>query len=61
MTKSVRSINVVVRLDIQGYNLNDDAINDVINNMVYNFIYDNYYAQILNYKIIDTYIPTPNN
>lgn len=59
MTKSIRSVNITVRLDIEGSDLdNDEIILEVINNMSYEFIYDNYYTRILNTEIVDTFVPS---
>lgn len=59
MTKSIKSVNIVVRLDIEGNNLDRESLEDVIHNMEYEFSYDNYYVRILNTEIIDTFVSYP--
>lgn len=60
MTDSVRSVNILVRLDFKGRDLSRENIEEAINNMEYNFIYDDYYLKILNTEIIDTFVPNPS-
>lgn len=59
MTKSVRSVNVLVRLDLTGHDLSNEVIEDVIDNMEYSFVYEDSYATIINTEIIDTFVPDP--
>jgi hypothetical protein len=60
MTKSVRSVNVLVRIDLEGHDLSNNVIEDVINNMEYSFVYEDDYATIMNTEIIDSFVPDPN-
>jgi hypothetical protein len=56
MTKSVRSVNITVRLDFQGNDVSNDAIEEAIDNMEYDFTYDDYYLRIVNTEIVDTFV-----
>ena len=56
MTQSVRSVNIIVRLDFQGNDVSNDAIEEAINNMEYSFTYDDYYLRIINTEIVDTFV-----
>ena len=56
MTKSVRSINVLVRLDFKGDDVSSDAIKEALYNMEYSFTYDDYYLKIVNTEIVDTFV-----
>ena len=56
MTQSVRSVNIIVRLDFQGNDVSRDAIEEAINNMEYDFTYDDYYLRIVNTEIVDTFV-----
>ena len=56
MTQSVRSVNIIVRLDFQGNDVSRDAIEEAINNMEYDFTYDDYYIRIVNTEIVDTFV-----
>ena len=56
MTQSVRSVNIIVRLDFQGNDVSRDAIEEAINNMEYDFTYDYYYLRIVNTEIVDTFV-----
>lgn len=60
MTDSVRSINILVRLDFKGKDLSKENIEEAINNMEYNFVYDDYYLKIVNTEIVDTFVPNPS-
>lgn len=59
MTQSVRSVNIIVRLDFKGNDVSNDTIEEAINNMEYEFTYDNYYLKIVNTEIIDSFVPDP--
>lgn len=56
MTQSVRSVNIIVRLDFQGNDVSTDAIEEAIANMEYDFTYDDYYLKIVNTEIVDTFV-----
>jgi hypothetical protein len=56
MTKSIRSVNVIVRLDFEGYDISNEFINEAINNMEYSFTYSDDYLRILNYEILDSFV-----
>ena len=56
MTKSVRSVNITVRLDFQGNDVSNDVIEEAIDNMEYDFTYDDYYLRIVNTEIVDTFV-----
>lgn len=53
MTKSVRSVNVLVRLDFIGHDVGDDSINEAIANINYSFHYDDDYLRLVNSEIVD--------
>lgn len=59
MTKSVRSVNILVRLDLEGHDLSRDVIREIIDNMEYSFNYDDDYSRIMNTEIIDSFVPDP--
>lgn len=52
MTESVRSVNIIVRLDFKGNDVSKEAIREAIDNMEYSFTYDDYYLKIINTEII---------
>lgn len=52
MTQSVRSVNIIVRLDFKGHDVSDNAIKEAIDNMEYNFTYDDYYLRIVDTEIV---------
>lgn len=56
MTKSVRSVNVLVRLDFQGDDVSRNVIEEALDNMEYDFTYDDYYLKIVNTEIVDTFV-----
>lgn len=56
MTQSVRSVNIIVRLDFKGNDVSNDAIEEAINNMEYSFTYDDYYLRIVDTEIVDTFV-----
>lgn len=56
VTQSVRSVNIVVRLDFQGNDVSRETIEEAINNMEYDFTYDDYYLKIVNTEIVDTFV-----
>jgi hypothetical protein len=58
MTQSVRSVNIIVRLDFKGNDVSNDAIEEAIHNMEYNFTYDDYYLKIINTEIVDSFVST---
>lgn len=57
MTQSVRSVNIIVRLDFKGNDVSNDTIEEAINNMEYSFTYDDYYLRIVDTEIIDSFVP----
>jgi uncharacterized protein related to proFAR isomerase len=56
MTQSVRSVNIIVRLDFKGDDVSHDAIEEAINNMDYSFNYDDYYLKIIDAEIVETFV-----
>ena len=57
MTQSVRSVNIIVRLDFKGDDVSNDAIEEAINNMDYSFNYDDYYLKIIDdAEIVETFV-----
>ena len=56
MTKSVRSVNIIVRLDFEGHDVSNETIEEAISNMEYSFTYDDYYLRILNHEIVDSFV-----
>lgn len=56
MTKSVRSVNILVRLDFQGNDVCDKSIEDAINNMGYNFEYSDDYVTIMGSEIVESFV-----
>lgn len=59
MTQSVRSVNIIVRLDFKGNDVSLDAIEEAINNMEYDFHYDDDYLRIINTEILESFVPDP--
>lgn len=59
MTQSVRSVNIIVRLDFKGDDVSRDAIEEAISNMEYYFTYDDSYLKIVNTEIIESFVPDP--
>jgi hypothetical protein len=57
MTDSVRSVNILVRLDFKGKDLSNENIQEAIDNMEYSFVYDDYYTRIINTEIVDSFVP----
>lgn len=57
MTDSVRSVNILVRLDFKGKDLSNENIQEAIDNMEYSFTYDDYYTRIINTEIVDSFVP----
>lgn len=55
MTKSVRSINIVVRLDFMGHDVSRHNIENAINNMEYNFSYEDSHIRLVDSEIIETF------
>jgi hypothetical protein len=53
MTKSVRSVNVLVRLDFIGNDVTNDSIKEALDNLDYNFSYSDDYIQIVNTEIVN--------
>lgn len=53
MTKSVKSIKIIVRLDLQGHDLSQESIESIIQNMDYQFIYEDTYAKIIDSEVIE--------
>lgn len=56
MTKSVRSVNITVRLDFIGDDVTNATIEEAINNMVYSFDYSDNYLRIVDTEIVDTFV-----
>lgn len=56
MTKSVRSVNITVRLDFMGHDVSNEYIEEAINNMEYDFHYDDDYLRIVDTEIVDTFV-----
>jgi len=56
MTKSVRSVNVLVRLDFIGHDVSNESIEEALNNMNYEFSYDDDYLRIVNTEIVETFV-----
>lgn len=56
MTKSVRSVNILVRLDFVGHDVSNQAIQDAFNDMDYNFSYEDDFVKIVNTEIVDTFV-----
>lgn len=52
MTESIRSVNIVVRLDFKGHDVSNDTIKEAIANMEYDFHYNDYYLRIIDTEII---------
>lgn len=59
MTKSVRSVNVLVRIDFIGDDVSNDSIQEALNDMNYNFSYEDNYVRIVNTEIVDTFVDGP--
>lgn len=59
MTKSVRSVNVVVRIDFIGNDVSNDSVQEALHNMEYNFSYEDDYIRIVDTEIVDTFINDP--
>lgn len=60
MTESVRSVNILVRIDFKGHDVGNESIEEALSNMEYNFIYDNYYLRIIDTEILDSFVPDNN-
>lgn len=56
MTKSVRSVNVVVRIDFIGNDVSNDSVQEALHNMEYNFSYEDDYIRIVDTEIVDTFV-----
>lgn len=54
MTKSPRSVYVIVRLDFHGNDVSNESIDDAIANMDYSFHYDDDYLRLIDSEIIET-------
>lgn len=59
MTKSVRSVNVVVRIDFIGNDVSNDSVQEALHNMEYNFSYEDDYIRIVDTEIVDTFVDDP--
>lgn len=53
MTRSPRSVYVVVRLDFLGHDTGDDSIKEALENINCNINYDDDYLSLINSQIID--------
>lgn len=56
MTKSVRSVNVLVRIDFIGHDVSNQSITDAINNMEYSFTHEDDHIRIVDSEIIETFV-----
>lgn len=56
MTKSVRSVNILVRLDFVGHDVTTESIEEALANMNYTFSYEDTYLRIVNTEIVDTFV-----
>lgn len=54
MTESIKSVNIIVRLDLKGHDLSPNSIEEVINNMDYEFSYQDNHVRIVDYEIVDS-------
>lgn len=61
MTKSVRSVNVLVRLDFMGHDVSNESIEEALHNMNYEFSYDDDYLRIVDTEVIGTSFPSGNS
>lgn len=61
MTESVRSVNVLVRIDFKGHDVGNESIEEALHNMNYSFSYDDDYLRIINTEIVDTFVPSTEN
>lgn len=59
MTKSVRSVNVLVRLDFVGHDVTNESIREALSNMDYNFNYEDNFVRIVDTEIVDTFVEYP--
>ena len=59
MTKSVRSVNVIVRIDFIGDDVSNDSVEAALHNMEYNFSYEDDYIRIVDTEIVDTFVRDP--
>jgi hypothetical protein len=59
MTKSVRSVNVLVRLDFIGHDVSNESIEEALHNMNYEFSYEDNHIRIVDTEIIETFAPDP--
>lgn len=59
MTESIKSINIVVRIDFRGRDIEQDSIQKAIDNMSYEFSYNDDYIRIINTEIVDTFVSYP--
>ena len=59
MTKSVRSVNVIVRIDFIGDDVSNDSVEAALHNMEYNFSYEDDYIRIVDTEIVDTFVDDP--
>lgn len=56
MTKSVRSVNILVRLDFMGNDVTNHSIREALDNMNYEFSYGDDYLQIIDAEIVDAFL-----
>lgn len=59
MTESVKSVNILVRIDFKGHDVDRESIEEALNNMNYEFSYNDDYLRIVNTEIIDTFVSDP--
>lgn len=61
MTESVRSVNILVRIDFKGHDVGNKSIEEALHNMNYEFSYDDNYIRIIDTEIVDTFVPSKEN
>lgn len=59
VTESVKSVNILVRIDFKGHDVDRESIEEALNNMNYEFSYNDDYLRIVNTEIIDTFVSDP--
>lgn len=57
MTRSIKSVNVLVRIDFMGTDVSKESVKDALENMDYDFSYEDRYIKIVDTEIIDTFVP----
>lgn len=59
VTESVKSVNILVRIDFKGHDVDRESIEEALNNINYEFSYNDDYLRIVNTEIIDTFVSDP--